>query len=69
MGQDLQVSYDDGTRTVSATYSGGTNCRDETISLTYDADGIVVSSAYSTADSSPVVSTFTIEERAEICTD
>jgi hypothetical protein len=70
MGQDLQVAYDDTTRTVTADYSGGTDCRDETISLTYDADGIAIASSYSTdGGATAVESTFTIEGRTEICTD
>ncbi len=68
MGQDLRVTYDDATRTVTAAYSGGTDCRDETISLTYDVDGIVVASTYSTdGGATAVESTFTTEGRAEIC--
>jgi hypothetical protein len=70
MGQDLRVSYDDRTRTVAAEYSGGTECRDEIISLTHDDDGIVVSSSYSTdGGATAVVSTFTTQGRAELCTD
>jgi hypothetical protein len=70
MGQDLRLSYDDATRTVTADYSGGTDCRDEIISLTYDDDGIIVASSYSTdGGATAVVSTFTIQGRAEICTD
>jgi hypothetical protein len=69
MGQDLRVSYDDTARTVTAAYSGGTDCRDETISLVYDADGIVIESSYTTPGADTVESTFMIEGRAEICTD
>lgn len=69
MGQDVNLSYDDTTQTVSAAYSGGTSCRDETITLTYDDEGIVASSTYATTGAEPLVSTFTIEGRDEICTD
>jgi hypothetical protein len=70
MGQNLQFSYDDATLSVTAAYSGGTDCRDETIGITYDADGIVVSTSYSIdGGATAVVSTFTTAGRAEICTD
>jgi hypothetical protein len=63
-GQDLSLSYDETTRTVSYTSSGGTNCLDLAESVTFDEDGNVIRATVLTS-----VTTYTIEARGQICPD
>jgi hypothetical protein len=67
MGQKVTYSYDDAAHVLTSVYTGGTNCTDSTATITYTADGLLASSASTTAKGSGSVATTTILATGKVC--
>ena len=67
VGQNVNIEYDDTNRVITYASSGGADCFDRTTSLTYDENGLPVSTSDTGSLSGEY--TYTTLETGEICVD
>jgi hypothetical protein len=65
VGQDLTITYDEASRTITWSQSGGTTCSERTASSTADAEGL----PYRATVDHETTFDFTTLQTGEICVD